>query len=78
MSLRITIQAPDAEIAEQVKERFFKDLYEHGGTKVIFEVPDHASEKAQSIAAAAKEAGCEAAIAPHKDELDDAEPVSFW
>jgi NaMN:DMB phosphoribosyltransferase len=77
-TLRITVKAPDADIAEQIKETFFKKLYEHSGTKVIFEVPADADADADEIIAAAKDAGCEAAKELHQDELDDAEPVSFW
>ena len=77
-TLRITVNAPDAEVAEQVKERFFKQLYEHAGAKVVFELPVDGDEDAAKIIAAAEAAGCTAEKEIHKDELEDAEPVDFW
>lgn len=77
-TLRITVKAPDAETAEQVKEQYFKKLYNHAGTTVIFEVPGDAHDEADAIIAAAKEAGCEAEKEKHEDELEGAEPVDFW
>lgn len=77
-TLRVTVDAPDADTATEVKEQFFKQLYEHSGAKVIFELPVDAAADAEGIIAFAKEKGCEASSEEHTDELDDAEPVSFW
>lgn len=77
-TLRVTVDAPDADTADKVKETFFKKLYEHAGTKVVFELPEDGQEEADAIIAFAKENGCEAASEVHKDELDDAAPVDFW
>lgn len=77
-TLRVTVDAPDADLATEVKEKFFKALYEHAGTKVIFEFPADAQDKADEVIAFAKDKGCEAASEEHTDSLDDAEPVSFW
>jgi hypothetical protein len=77
-SLRVTVDAPDADIATEVKEKFYKQLFEHSGAKVIFEVPADAKADAEAIVTFAKEKGCEAKSEEHVDELDDAEPVSFW
>lgn len=77
-SLRVTVNAPDVDVATEVKEQFFKQLFEHSGTKVIFELPLDATADADAIVAFAKDKGCEAASEEHKDALDDAEPVSFW
>ncbi len=78
MSLRITAEAPDAELATEVKEKFFKALYEHAGNKVTFEVPDADTETADAIKAFAEEKGCTVTSETFDDPLDDAEPVSFW
>lgn len=77
-TIRITVNAPDDDTATQIKEKFFKKLFNHTGQKVIFEVPEDADEEAKEIEAAAEEAGCEAERELHKDELEDAEPVDFW
>ncbi len=77
-TLRVTVDAEDADVATEVKEKFFKDLYEHAGTRVVFELPADAQEKADEIIAFAEEKGCKASSEEHSDELDDAEPVSFW
>ncbi len=77
-TLRVTVDAPDADVATEVKEQFFKQLYEHSGAKVIFELPAGDNEGADKIIAFAKDKGCEASSEEHTDELDDAEPVSFW
>lgn len=78
MALRVTVNAETVEVATEVKEQFFKDLYEHNGTKVIFEVPSDAQEKADAIVAFAEDKGCKAEAEEHTDAIDDAEPVSFW
>lgn len=77
-TLRVTVNAPDNDAANEVKEQFFKQLYEHAGTKVIFELPADAASDAEGIVAFAKEKGCEAGVEEHQDELGDAEPVDFW
>ncbi len=77
MSIRITITAPDAEQASEFKERFFKDLYNHSGNKVTFEVPE-GDDKIAEIEAAAKEAGFEVASEKYEEPIEDAEPVDFW
>lgn len=77
-TLRVTVNAPDSDTAGEVKERFFKQLYEHAGTKVIFELPEDAGSDAEGIVAFAEEKGCTAEIEKHEDELGDAEPVDFW
>lgn len=77
-TIRVTINAPNAETAEQVKEQFFKKLYEHAGTTVIFEVPADAQDQADEIITHAKAKGCEGTSEPHEDPLEDAEPVDFW
>ena len=77
-TLRVTVNAPDADIATEVKEQFFKKLYEHAGTKIIFELPVGATEDADAIIAFAKEKGCTASSEEHTDELDSADPVDFW
>lgn len=78
MSLRITVEAPDADVATEVKEQFFKDLYEHSGAKVVFEVPSDAQEKIDAITAFAEGKDCKVSSEEPEDGLDDAEPVSFW
>lgn len=77
-SLRVTVTAPDADVATEVKEAFFKQLYEHSGTNVVFELPGHATGDADKIVAYAQDKGCEASVEEHTDELSDAEPVDFW
>ncbi len=77
-TLRVTVDAEDADVATEVKEKFFKDLYEHAGTKVVFEVPADAQDKVDAITAFAKDKGCEVSSEVPDDDLDDAEPVSFW
>lgn len=77
-SIRITVNAPEAELADEVKEQFFKKLFEHAGTKVVFEVPAGADAEADEIIAFAKDKGCEASKEDFEDPLDNAEGVSFW
>jgi len=78
MSIRIIAEAPDAETATEVKERFFKKLYEHSGTKVTFEVPDDARAEADEVQAFAEGKGCTVTQETFEDPLQDAEPVDFW
>lgn len=78
-SLRITVTAEDADLAGEFKEKFFKALYEHSGSKVIFEVPESDKEGAEAIKAAAIGAGHEAEISTYEDPLDSADAsVDFW
>ena len=77
-SIRITVNAPEAELADEVKEQYFKKLFEHAGTKVVFEVPAGADAEADEIIAFAKDKGCEASKEDFEDPLDNAEGVSFW
>lgn len=77
-SIRITVNAPEVEVADEVKEQFFKKLFEHAGTKVVFEVPAGADADADEIIAFAKDKGCEASKEDFEDPLDNAEGVSFW
>jgi hypothetical protein len=77
-TLRITVKAPDADTAARVKDQFFKQLYEHSGSKVVFELPVGADAEADAITTFAEEAGCTVDKEVHKDELEDAEPVDFW
>lgn len=77
-ALRVTVSAPDADTADTVKEAFFKQLYEHSGTKVVFELPPDAEAEAKKIEAFAKDKGCTSKTEEHTDELSDAAPVDFW
>jgi hypothetical protein len=77
-SLRVTVTAPDTDTAEVVKEAFFKQLYDHGGNKVVFELPASGAADAEKISAFAREHGCETTTEEHTDELSDAAPVDFW
>ena len=77
-TIRITVEAPDADVASEVKEQFYKKLYEHAGAKVIFEVPQGATSDAEEIVAFAKGLGCEAAFEDFEDPLEDAGGVDFW
>lgn len=77
-AIRITVNAPDADIATEVKEQFFKKLYEHAGTKVVFEVPAGAEADADEIVTFAKDKGCEATKEDFEDPLESAEGVDFW
>lgn len=79
MSLRITVTATDADAAVEIKEKFFKALYEHAGTKVTFEVPDSDMAGAEEIKKAAEDAGHEAAIETYEDPLESSDnAVDFW
>ncbi len=77
-TLRVIVEAPDADIATEVKEQFFKKLYEHSGAKVIFEVPAGADADADEIIAFAKDKGCQASKEDYEDPLDEAGSVDFW
>ena len=75
-TLRVAVKAPTAEAAEAVKEKFFKKLYEHNGTTVVFEVPVGADFS--DIQAFAEESGCTVSSEEYHDPLDDAAAVDFW
>ncbi len=77
-TLRVTINAPDAETATEVKEQYFKQLYEHAGTKVVFELPLGADDEADAMIAFGKEKGCEGEKEVYDDPLDEAAGVDFW
>lgn len=77
-TIRITVNAPEVEQADEVKDQFFKKLFEHAGTKVVFEVPAGADAEADEIIAFAKDKGCEASKETFEDPLDDAGSVDFW
>jgi hypothetical protein len=78
-TLRITVTAENADLAGEFKEKFYKALYEHSGSKVTFEVPEADTERAEEIKAAAVEAGHEAEISTYEDPLDSADAsVDFW
>lgn len=77
-TLRVTVTAPDMDKANEIKEQFFKKLYEHAGTKVVFELPLGDDAGAKEIEDAAKAAGCEASTETYSDPLDNAEGVDFW
>ena len=78
MNIRVTVKAADADVAIEVKEKFFKKLYEHSGAKVVFEVPDGADADIQEITDFAEGKDCTVTTEHFDDPLDDAEPVSFW
>lgn len=77
-TLRITVNAPDNDTAEAVKDAFFKKLFRHAGQEVVFEVPKDAEDEAKAIEDFAADKGCETSTEEHEDPLDEAEPVDFW
>ncbi len=76
---RVHVTASDAEAAESFKDKFYKKLYQSGGTKLSFEVPGTDEAAADEIVAAAKEAGFEVEKESFEDPLESAEGgVDFW